>query len=121
MTIDQIATCDDGSLAHECGGGGGGPLLTPSTAPAFTVIVVVRPAASLWVTTGIVSLHSMVKWGSTILCFFGRFIQIWKSSRGLSVVDDSSGNISQCTMPRPAVIHCTSPVEKRAVAPSESL
>ena len=116
-----MATCADGSLAHECGGGGGGPLLTPSTAPAFTVMTVDRPAASLWVTTGTISLHSIVKWGSTILCFFGRFIQIWKSSTGFSVVCDSSGNISQCTMPLPAVIHWTSPVEKRAVAPRESL
>jgi hypothetical protein len=30
------------------------------------------------------------------------------------------GNISECTMPAPAVSHCTSPWPKRAVAPSES-
>ena len=35
-------------------------------------------------------------------------------------VASSSGNISECTMPAPAVSHCTSPRPKRAAAPSES-
>ncbi|MNT11119.1 hypothetical protein D3C72_1459830 [compost metagenome] len=66
------------------------------------------------------SFQSMVKCGSTILWRAGRFSQIWNSSSGFGAVASSSGNISECTMPLPAVSHCTSPPPKRAVAPSES-
>ena len=65
--------------------------------------------------------QNMVKCGSTILSAAGKFIQIWNSSTVLPSVGDNSGNISQCTTPLPAVIHCTSPRPKRAVAPIESL
>jgi hypothetical protein len=70
---------------------------------------------------GVSWLHSIVKYGSTILSAAGRFSQIWNSSSGLGASWTSSGNISQWTMPLPAVIHCVSPRPKRAVAPSESL
>ena len=43
--------------------------------------------------------------GFTILSFLGRLIQSWKPHRSPSVTP----GISLCTMPRPAVIHCTPP------------
>ena len=64
--------------------------------------------------------HNIAKCGSTILSAAGRFIQIWNSSSGFGSSDSTSGNISACTMPLPAVIHCTSPRPYRAAAPSES-
>ena len=66
------------------------------------------------------SLQSMVKCGSTILSSAGRFNQIWNSSQVLGPLRSSNGNISQWTIPPPAVSHWTSPRPKRAVAPSES-
>jgi hypothetical protein len=66
------------------------------------------------------SAQSIVKCGSASLLRAGRFSQIWNSSSGFGPAVSSSGNISACTMPRPAVSHCTSPPPKRAVAPSES-
>ena len=83
--------------------------------------VVDRPSSSRCVRLGIDSFQSIVKYGSTILSAAGRFIQIWNSSTVLSPVGESSGNISLCTTPRPAVIHCTSPRPNRAAAPIESL
>ena len=43
--------------------------------------------------------------GLTILSLAGRLIQSWKPHRSPSV----TFGISECTMPRPAVIHCTPP------------
>ena len=43
--------------------------------------------------------------GLTILSLAGRLIQSWKPHRSPSV----PFGISECTMPRPAVIHCTPP------------
>ena len=43
--------------------------------------------------------------GFTILSFAGKLIQSWKPHRSPSV----TLGISECTMPRPAVIHCTPP------------
>jgi hypothetical protein len=77
----------------------------------------------LWsscVTRGTSPDHSIEKYGAAILLFAGRFSQIWNSSTGFGWLRAISGNISECTMPRPAVNHCTSPLPKRAVAPSES-
>ncbi len=113
-----MATSASARDAHELGGGSGGS--APAREPATTVTSVVRPASSADVTRGIWWSHSMVKYGSTILSAAGRFNQIWKSSQGFGPSRSSSGNISQCTMPSPAVSHCTSPRPNRAVAPSES-
>src|ERR1043165_5389225 len=55
------------------------------------------------------SFHNILKCGFTILFFFGRFNQIWKSSMGFSFSVLIKGNISECCTPFPAVIHCTSP------------
>ena len=107
-----------GSLAQESGGGGRAFL--PSSVPAIHTTSVVLPRASVAVMRGMSSCQNMVKWGSAILCLAGRFTQIWNSSVGLGASVCKSGNISQCTMPLPAVSHCTSPPPKRAVAPSES-
>ena len=62
--------------------------------------------------------HREVRLDQLVLA--GRFSQIWNSSSGFGPVRSSSGNISEWTMPAPAVSHCTSPSPKRAVAPSES-
>ena len=86
----------------------------------MTVISVVRPSSSVATWRGMSSSHNIVKYGSTILSAAGRLSQIWNSSHGFGPLRSSSGNISQCTMPLPAVSHCTSPRPKRAVAPSES-
>ena len=77
-----------------------------------------RASRSTW--RGMSSSHNIVKYGSTILSARGRLSQIWNSSSGLGCSRSSSGNISECTMPAPAVSHCTSPRPKRAAAPSES-
>jgi len=69
---------------------------------------------------GMSSAQSIVKCGSHILLRAGRLSQIWNSSSGLGLPVSSSGNISEWTMPLPAVSHCTSPPPKRAAAPSES-
>ena len=66
------------------------------------------------------SSQNIVKCGATIFEAAGRFSQIWNSSSGLGRSVFSSGNISECTTPLPAVSHCTSPRPKRAAAPSES-
>ncbi len=119
MRSVQMATSASGCEAHDSGGGASG-LGAPGSAPATTVTVVARPASSWWTRRGMRSFHSMVKCGSTILLRAGRFSQIWNSSSGLGAVALSSGNISECTMPLPAVTHCTSPPPNRAAAPSES-
>ncbi len=62
----------------------------------------------------------MVKKGSVSFEWLGRFSQIWKSSTVFGPFVSRRGNISECTTPAPAVIHCTSPWPKRAVAPRES-
>ena len=67
------------------------------------------------------SFHSIVKYGSTILSAAGQVEpDLEELARCSGCSRSSSGNISECTMPRPAVSHCTSPRPKRAVAPSES-
>src|SRR5262245_45905899 len=71
----QIATSASGRDAHELGGGGGGTA-SPS-APATTVISVVRPASSVARTRGMSPSHSIVKYGSTSLSSAARLTQIW--------------------------------------------
>ena len=67
------------------------------------------------------SSHNIVKYGSTILSAAGQVQpDLEQLAAGSGSSRSSSGNISQCTMPLPAVSHCTSPRPKRAVAPSES-
>ena len=92
----------------------------PSTAPASTVTTVRGPSPSWATIRGTSSDQNMVKYGSSSLWAAGRFSQIWNSSRGLAASRSHSGNISEWTMPEPAVSHCTSPRPKRAVAPRES-
>ena len=108
-----MATSVSVRLAHERGGGDAG--VFPASVPAITVTS--TPSAS---TRGMSSSHSIEKWASTSLSSAGRFSQIWNSSVGLSSSAWTSGNISEWTMPPPAVSHWTSPRPKRAVAPSES-
>ena len=116
----QIATSASVFDAHEFGGGLGASALPRD--PAITVMSTnASPSPLATTTVGVSWLHNIVKYGSTILSAAGRFNQIWKSSSGLGSSPDRSGNISQCTMPLPAVIHWVSPRPKRAVAPSESL
>ena len=86
----------------------------------MTVISTVRPSSSVASTRGMSSSHSIEKWASTSLSSAGRFSQIWNSSVGLSSSSWTRGNISEWTMPPPAVSHWTSPRPKRAVAPRES-
>ncbi len=118
MRIVQIATSLSLRAAQELGGGAGGR--APASMPAATVISVERPSASRDVSFGTASRHSIVKCGSANLSARGRFSQIWNSSTGFGRSRSRSGNISEWTMPLPAVSHCTSPLPKRAVAPSES-
>ena len=106
------------SLAQEWGGGGS--VCLPSSGPAMHTTSVARPCASSAVMRGMSSCQNIVKCGWAILFLAGRFSQIWNSSAGLGASGFKSGNISQCTMPAPAVSHCTSPPPKRAVAPKES-
>ena len=113
-----MPTWASGRAAHDRGGGDGG--VAPARSPAVATMVVARPASSTTRRTGIVGRHSMVKWGSAILSAAARLSQIWNSSSGLGCSRSRSGNISQWTMPLPAVSHWTSPAPKRAVAPSES-
>ena len=77
--------------------------------PAMTVSSPRRPASSTRDSRGMSSAHCIVKYGSTILSAAGRFSQIWNSSVVFGPVRSSRGNISQWTMPAPAVSHCTSP------------
>lgn len=72
--IDQMASSDAESAAHEFGGGGSG--MTPLIAPAMMVTTAARPAESVSRSLGICGSHSIVKYGSTILDFAGRFSQI---------------------------------------------
>src|SRR3954470_10654242 len=109
----QIATSASSRAAHELGGGDGG--LASPIAPATTVTL--PPGNS---TTGMSLAHNMVKYGSTILSSAGRFSQIWNSSVGFGASDSTSGNISLCTIPAPAVSHWVSPRPNRAIAPNES-
>ena len=109
----QIATSASSRAAHEFGGGDAG--LASPRLPATTVTL--PPSNS---TTGMSLAHNIVKYGSTILSVDGRLSQIWNSSVGFGSTVSTSGNISLCTMPAPAVSHCVSPRPKRAVAPSES-
>ncbi len=118
MRIVQIATSVSLRAAHDFGGGAGAR--ADANWPAATVTSVARPSASRDVYAGTSSRHSIVKCGSAILSAAGRLSQIWNSSTGFGPARSRSGNISECTMPRPAVSHCTSPRPKRAVAPSES-
>ena len=116
----QIATSASAFAAHEFGGGLGASAL--SSEPAITVMSTSASSSPDGTTTvGVSWLHSIVKYGSTILSAAGRFNQIWNSSSGFGSSNDSNGNISQCTTPLPAVIHWVSPRPKRAVAPIESL
>ena len=52
------------------------------------------------------------------------FSMLWSDTVPRHVERDASGrvsgNISECSTPRPAVSHCTSPCPNRAVAPRES-
>ena len=94
---------------------------SPASAPAITVTSVVRPSASLDDVARDVLVPQHREVAARPSCRRpGRFSQIWNSSHGLGPSRSSSGNISQWTMPLPAVSHCTSPRPKRAVAPSES-
>ena len=102
------------------GGGGGDDAACPSSAPATTVISVRWPSASVWRTRGVSPSHSMAKCGSANLSSAGRFTQIWKNSRGFGAPSSSRGNISEWTMPLPAVTHWVSPRPNRAAAPRES-
>ena len=77
---------------------------------------VLQPLASLMTNCGMSSDQNIVKCGSAILLRAGRLSQIWNSSSGLALSASSSGNISACMMPLPAVSHCTSPRPKRAAA-----
>ena len=78
----QIATSASGRDAHEFGGGGG--RRRPASAPAMTVISVLRPVVVGGdVRAGCPRSHSIVKYGSTILSAAGRLSQIWNSSSGL--------------------------------------
>ena len=115
----QTATSLSACAAQEAGGGGNGAS-APGSAPATTVTVVAAPAASTCCRRGICSFQYMVKCAGSILWRAGRFSQIWNSCSGLGRSVCSSGNISVCCTPLPAVIHCTSPPPKRAMAPSES-
>ena len=116
----QMATSASGLLAHDSGGGASGAP-APGSAPATTRTRVAWPSASTCSRRGMRSFQNMVKCGAAILLRAGRFSQTWNSSSGLGALAFSSGNISACWMPRPAVSHCTSPLPKRAAAPSESL
>ena len=125
IRIVQIARSASGRDAHESGGGARGPPApgAPSTGPirpAMLATSLFRPSASVAVKLGTSSAQNIVKCGSAILLRAGRFSQIWNSSSGFGAFGSSSGNISACTMPLPAVSHCTSPPPKRAAAPSES-
>ncbi len=128
MRSVQIATSASACAAQESGGGASGsaastaPLVErwPSRRPAMTATSVTAPSPLSKNRCGMSSAHSIVKCGSAILLRAGRFSQIWNSSSGLALPVSSSGNISECTMPLPAVSHCTSPPPKRAAAPSES-
>ena len=111
----QIATSASAFEAHECGGGGACGGASPSR-PAITVTSVARPWSSVAATRGVAPPHSMVKYGSTILCSAGRLSQIWNSSSGLGPSVSTKGNISACWIPDPAVIHWVSPAPNRAVA-----
>jgi hypothetical protein len=79
-------------------------------------LTVVHAPAPLARWRGIFSDQNIVKCGATILWLAGRFSQIWNSSSRLLRSRRNSGNISACTIPVPAVSHCTSPPPKRAVA-----
>ena len=72
--IDQMATSASGLAAHELGGGASG--CSPSSAPAITVIVTVRPLASRWTARGMSWSQNIVKYGATSLSRPGRFSQI---------------------------------------------
>ncbi len=113
-----MATSVSGRDAHESGGGAGAR--RPSSSPATTVTVVVRPSGPGTSTTGVSRAQSIEKYGSASFDSPGRLSQIWNSSSGFGASSLSSGNISECTMPRPAVSHWVSPLPKRAAAPSES-
>jgi hypothetical protein len=104
----QIATSACAWLAQESGGGLGGAARS-GRAPATHSSSARRPSASVSTWRGIVSAQNIVKCGAANLLRAGRFSQIWNRSSGLGASVRSSGNISLCWMPRPAVSHCTSP------------
>ena len=112
--INQIATSASAFAAHESGGGAGA--FEPSSSPATSVTS--TPSAGRY--RGTSRSQNIVKYGAANFDFAGRFSQIWNSSSRFGFSVSSSGNISECTMPAPAVSHCTSPRPNRAVAPSES-
>src|SRR6185295_3074157 len=114
----QIATSVSDREAHDFGGGGGA--FAPEYVPATTVIPVVLPAESVTTLVGTSLSQSIAKCGSTNLSSPGRLSQIWNSSSRFGPFESSNGNISEWTIPFPAVSHCTSPGPKRAVAPRES-
>ena len=103
ILIVQIATFVSDRAAQDFGGGGGA--FTSPMRPATTMISVWRPASSCTSRRGTLSLHSIAKCGSTILFEPGRLSQIWNSSTGFGAFRLSSGNISEWTIPLPAVIH----------------
>mmetsp|Transcript_6704 Transcript_6704/g.21159 ORF Transcript_6704/g.21159 Transcript_6704/m.21159 type:complete len:239 (+) Transcript_6704:745-1461(+) len=115
--IVTIATSDASmSCAYDFGGGVGAPASASAgkkPRPAITAMRAVEPGAppvSVGSSRdGMSSDQSILKCGSTILSLRGRLSQIWKSSRRLGPARSSSGNISECEIPRPAVIHCASP------------
>ena len=97
------ATSPSGRAAHDAGGGTGA-----ACSPNLPATTVTWPSPSTG-TLGIWLSQNIEKCGCTNLSLAGRLIQIWKSSSGFGPPTSSSGNISACTMPRPAVIHWTSP------------
>mmetsp|Transcript_56131 Transcript_56131/g.155430 ORF Transcript_56131/g.155430 Transcript_56131/m.155430 type:complete len:252 (-) Transcript_56131:220-975(-) len=110
-----------GSAAYESGGGLGGacsPGSSPATSATSASAGAAPPPSDK---AGSSSLQNILKLGSAILERRGKLIQIWKSSSTFSALRSSKGNISAWLMPRPAVIHCTSPPPKRPALPSESV
>mmetsp|Transcript_29394 Transcript_29394/g.82126 ORF Transcript_29394/g.82126 Transcript_29394/m.82126 type:complete len:201 (-) Transcript_29394:319-921(-) len=103
----SIQTATSASSSHAQLLGGGRRACFPPTSPAQTVTVA-RPPSAL--TLGICSAQCMVKNGSHILFLAGRLSQIWNRCAGLGWSSCSRGNISPCTTPPPAVIHCKSPL-----------
>lgn len=75
-----------------------------SSAPAMTLT-----RTPSWRRAGISAAHCIVNSGSAGFASGGRLSQIWNSWSGLGSSSLSSGNISECAMPLPAVSHCTSP------------
>ena len=124
MRSVQIATSASGCAAHESGGGGSGADRLGAIGRSARRCRPPRscgPAASVQRQARDVlgPEHREVRRAPSCCAPAG------SARSGTAPADSapsvsSSGNISECTMPLPAVSHCTSPPPKRAVAPSES-